>query len=119
MLSQQVGQWSGAPLAWSFSRMDSASTAMQETISWDMTWPREFHTSHRLGPSMSMTCMERTLNLLSGFVFGVTLHALRLQWWTLHRNGQAKRGTHRAAQLAEGKMQQRNDFEQRELLTMT
>ena len=28
---------------------------MHATISWDMTWPDWFHTSHKLGPSMSMT----------------------------------------------------------------
>ena len=50
------------PLACSFSRMESASTAMQETISCDMTWPREFHTSHKLGPSMSMTCTKQILS---------------------------------------------------------
>ena len=44
------------PLRCSFSRMDSASTAMQDTISCDITCPCEFHTSHRLGPSMSITC---------------------------------------------------------------
>jgi len=31
---------------------------MQATISWDMTCPDWFHTSHRLGPSMSMTCEQ-------------------------------------------------------------
>ncbi len=44
------------PLRCSFSRMDSASTAMQDTISCDITCPCEFHTSQRLGPSMSITC---------------------------------------------------------------
>ena len=48
------------PLAWSFSRIANASTAMQATISCDMTWPCEFHTSQRLGPNMSMTCGDRT-----------------------------------------------------------
>ena len=44
------------PLACSFSRMASASTAMQATISCDITCPCEFQTSQRLGPSMSITC---------------------------------------------------------------
>ena len=38
--------------------MESASTAMQATISCDMTCPWEFHTSHRLGPNMSITCKK-------------------------------------------------------------
>jgi hypothetical protein len=37
--------------------MAMASTAMQATISWDITCPWLFHTSHRLGPSMSITMM--------------------------------------------------------------
>lgn len=40
--------------------MESASTAMQATISCDMTCPWEFHTSHRLGPNMSITCKTAT-----------------------------------------------------------
>lgn len=43
------------PLLCRSLRMDSASTAMHATISCVMTWPWLFHTSHRLGPSMSIT----------------------------------------------------------------
>ena len=45
------------PLACSRSRMAIASTAMQATISWLITCPCVFQTSHRLGPSMSITMM--------------------------------------------------------------
>jgi len=45
------------PLACRSFRMDSASTAMQATISCVMIWPLLFQTSHRLSPSMSITMM--------------------------------------------------------------
>ena len=43
------------PLLCSSFRMDSASMAMQDTISCDMVCPCWFHRSHKLGPNMSMT----------------------------------------------------------------
>ena len=39
---------------------------MQATISCDMTCPWEFHTSHRLGPNMSITCKTADAARFSG-----------------------------------------------------
>lgn len=45
------------PLSWRPSKMRSASTATQATKGTGMLpAPREFHSSHRLGPSSSMAC---------------------------------------------------------------
>lgn len=54
-LGGRSSAWAAYPFKWSFSNMDKASTAMQATISCDICWPCVFHTSHKLGPRMSMT----------------------------------------------------------------
>lgn len=49
-------------------RIERASTPMHATISWDMTCPDWFHTSHRLGPNMSMTCQSQRIQSQPTFI---------------------------------------------------